>query len=270
VDFVGGSRPTKLQTFFDPPSASVLVYGGGNRVWTLNLTGDPHWTELSLSGGPQCFYLADYDPVGGVLYVSLGDELWTLTLERPTPVTLLDLSAAWDGPAALVRWTVADGSAGAEFHVYREEPDRMRTRLTATAVTGDGPHVFRDDGAPRQGGSYWVVDLGRDGTATWHGPVVLGARGNLGGQTLAVFPNPFGSRATLQFRLDRPGRVVAQVFDLTGREVARPVDREFAAGEAAAAWDGRNRTGRDLPAGFYVLQVKTPEGVFSRKITKLR
>ena len=67
-------------------------------------------------------------------------------------------------------------------------------------------------------------------------------------------PNPFSSRAELDYRVVRPARVRIDVFDVRGTGV-----RSFHAATASAAgtwrWDGTDDTGRRVPAGVYLIRV---------------
>ncbi len=64
-------------------------------------------------------------------------------------------------------------------------------------------------------------------------------------------PNPFNPRTTIRFELERAGRVMLEVFDIRGRNVATLVDGERGAGEHAVPFvaDG-------LPSGTYFARLK--------------
>ena len=97
------------------------------------------------------------------------------------------------------------------------------------------------------------------------------ARG--GSRLWPVAPNPFNPRTTIGFTLVRTGRVELAVYDLAGRLVRRLLDERLEAGAhaRAAAWDGRDGQGRELPSGTYVLRL-AGDGVpaVTRKVTLLR
>jgi len=78
-------------------------------------------------------------------------------------------------------------------------------------------------------------------------------------------PNPFQSATELSFRLDVADRVSIHVFDLAGREVATPLDRErFAAGEHRVMLRAR------LPAaGVYLCRLTTSTLDLTRRLVFL-
>ena len=53
------------------------------------------------------------------------------------------------------------------------------------------------------------------------------------------------------------GRVRVSVFDVKGREVARPLDEERPAGWGSVRWDLRGAAGALVPPGLYFVNVAT-------------
>jgi hypothetical protein len=65
-------------------------------------------------------------------------------------------------------------------------------------------------------------------------------------------PNPAPRGATtIAFQLPAAGRVTLALYDVAGRRVARLVDGELPAGAHQATWDGKDDSGRAVPAGVY-------------------
>ena len=79
-------------------------------------------------------------------------------------------------------------------------------------------------------------------------------------------PNPFGGRTTFAFELPEGGETRLRVFSVDGREVARPLQREFSPGPHEVSWDGRGNDGKALPAGVYFYKLETPFGSLARKM----
>lgn len=68
-------------------------------------------------------------------------------------------------------------------------------------------------------------------------------------------PNPFNARVTLALEIPRAGRVSVLVFDAAGRRIRTLFDETTAAGRREVLWDGRDETGRVVPAGAYFYQL---------------
>ncbi|MBC15131.1 MAG: hypothetical protein CMM85_19445 [Rhodothermaceae bacterium] len=82
---------------------------------------------------------------------------------------------------------------------------------------------------------------------------------------LTPVPNPFGASARLRFDLATAGPATLRVYDVLGREVARPVDGELAAGRHTVAIDG---TG--LAAGVYVVRLDADGRTLTQRMTRVR
>ena len=64
------------------------------------------------------------------------------------------------------------------------------------------------------------------------------------------YPNPFSRSTTLAFTLKEPGHATLRVCDVTGRDVARPVDQSLPAGSYQTAFDAD-----DLSSGVYLVRL---------------
>ena len=85
-----------------------------------------------------------------------------------------------------------------------------------------------------------------------------------------AWPNPFRNRTTLRVSLRRPESVTFRVLDVLGRTVRVYATDGRATREYAFTWDGRDATGRRVPAGIYFLRVETRESQVLRKVCVVR
>ena len=60
------------------------------------------------------------------------------------------------------------------------------------------------------------------------------------------------------------------IHDVTGREVRRLVDGERDAGETRVTWDGRDGTGRLVPAGVFLVRLDAGDRVERTTVVRLR
>ncbi len=75
-------------------------------------------------------------------------------------------------------------------------------------------------------------------------------------ETMKVYPNPFETSTTVEFSLIESSNVVAAIFTMDGREVAKVFEGEAEAGQVySLPFNAEN-----LPTGMYVLQVTTDSG----------
>jgi sugar lactone lactonase YvrE len=83
-------------------------------------------------------------------------------------------------------------------------------------------------------------------------------------------PNPFNPRTSVAFTLAAAGRTRVTVVDVTGRSVAVLLDRELIAGRHIVEWNGRDREGRALPSGVYLMRVESGGAGESAKMLLVR
>ena len=57
--------------------------------------------------------------------------------------------------------------------------------------------------------------------------------------------------------MNASGHARIAVYDLSGREVARLADRALPGGEHALAWDAREKNGRRVASGLYLIAVES-------------
>ena len=69
------------------------------------------------------------------------------------------------------------------------------------------------------------------------------------------YPSPFNPATRVNLDLPEAGRVQAIIFDITGSEVARLVDKPLAPGTHVLRWDGTNASGSKASSGMYLLRV---------------
>ncbi len=81
-----------------------------------------------------------------------------------------------------------------------------------------------------------------------------------------VFPNPGAATRTLHFELARATDVTLEIYDVRGALVRRVASGPHAPGHHAQWWDGRDRMGRRLPNGVYLVRLAAAGQHESRKL----
>jgi subtilisin family serine protease len=145
---------------------------------------------------------------------------------------------------------------------------------------GDGVFAWRSPVAGQWAANEAVAaDLNADGVAdvaTTLRPVevFLGVRDPVGVEDQAssgrpalfrAWPNPFTGRIRIQVPGTGPIRV--EVFDVAGRLVWRSEDE---GASSSLGWNGRDRAGREVPAGVYTLRARRNGRWESAKILRVR
>ena len=85
------------------------------------------------------------------------------------------------------------------------------------------------------------------------------------------YPNPFGSSTTITYSLPEEGYVDLRVYNVLGQEVQRLMSGSRTSGFYRMNWDGTASGGAPLPAGVYLLRMRTENGAEkNRSMTKVQ
>lgn len=83
--------------------------------------------------------------------------------------------------------------------------------------------------------------------------------------SLDAYPSPFNPKTTFSFALVEEQAVSLEVYDLTGRRVARLIDGVLPAGQHAVPWDASS-----LPSGVYLYRLAAGLEVATGRVTLLK
>ena len=67
----------------------------------------------------------------------------------------------------------------------------------------------------------------------------------------------------LSYKLDKAGPISIVIYDLGGNVVKDLVTEFVSAGEHLVEWDGRNKHGKIVARGVYIIRVRAP-GLFNQ------
>jgi hypothetical protein len=91
----------------------------------------------------------------------------------------------------------------------------------------------------------------------------------LDGFTMRIAPNPPRTSATIQYCVPRtPGVARVAIYDLAGHVVCTLPCPDTPRG--SVIWSGRDRTGRPVAAGLYLVRLETQNASITRKLTWMR
>ncbi len=84
------------------------------------------------------------------------------------------------------------------------------------------------------------------------------------------YPNPFNPSTTIRYHLAEPGEMVIAVYNPAGVLVYALPQHHAASGTYAWTWNGRDRTGKLMPAGVYLYEVRYGQERVSAKMLMLK
>jgi len=174
---------------------------------------------------------------------------------------------------AVVSWDLG-GEGVSTVGIDRSVGGGPRARV-ANPVGYYGPGSWEDpDVAPGRTQDYWVLVSRGDGAPDEYGPVEVSIpSGSQAPRVLTLGfgrPNPFNPEATFPVTLDRDGVFSLRVYRVDGVLVRTLHDGPSPAGVYALRWDGRDASGRLLPGGVYLIELKSEGRTRVEKATLLR
>ena len=122
---------------------------------------------------------------------------------------------------------------------------------------------------------YWPPTAKVESPATWTNVVISDcSTGNLFYPNNAVDkifkakPNPFRDQTNIKYSIPRESRVTVLITDSFGNDVSILVDETKKSGNYSVVWDGKNKSGKVVPAGLYYCSFQVGIEIETIKILK--
>ena len=246
------------------------------------------------------------DSIRIIQAVKEGDQDFTLTLERTMvngTTYVLKARNIWscgdylrgdsqkeflyEGPTAtLLQWYAAElGDRCVELSWRLYEADEAVSFVVARSTDG-GAFTELDASAVRQEGlnfAYRDLNIEPEKKYTYKVEYVLGGERRLlfvsepvetPAARLALYqnrPNPFNPSTTIPFFLPSGLAVSLEVYDVSGRLVARLIDDEkLGLGPHSVRWNGTDARGASVSSGIYICRLAAGKSIISRKMVLLK
>lgn len=87
------------------------------------------------------------------------------------------------------------------------------------------------------------------------------------------YPNPFNNQTVIEYSVDQRmanSRVVLEIFNVLGQQVALLVNERQPAGSYQVNWNAENSAGRELASGVYIYRLQVGDIVKIRRLTLLK
>lgn len=83
-------------------------------------------------------------------------------------------------------------------------------------------------------------------------------------------PNPFRESTKIRYSLAEASDIQLKVYNLRGQLVRKLEDVHQSKGSHLAEWDGKDEQGHSLPAGIYLLQLRSAKGSATARVVLLK
>ena len=84
------------------------------------------------------------------------------------------------------------------------------------------------------------------------------------------YPNPFNSSTTIRYRIEEPGRVRLEIFDVQGKKVKTLADGYTGLGVYQVEWDGADASGKPVATGVYIVRLQKGTASLFHKMLLLK
>lgn len=171
------------------------------------------------------------------------------------PVVLLDAAAVQNGRAVEISFILSADAGRSPLPVWRQDPGESTRNMIGVSSSGS-ERTFTDETLTEDGEYLYWLSFEEAGTTNWIGPARISyVRPRL--YSLWVTPNPFIDAVQIHWTVPTSHSVIS-IFDISGRLV-RTIPKTINPG-GSYLWDGTNSRGENLPAGLYVVRLRTKDG----------
>jgi len=234
--------------------SSLVLFSDTGSGWTqVGSFLDDTANTVTATGLPSCMQL-------------------TLGAEGVVANFLADSAAVLRGSVVEVTWSTAWPVDAASFAVYRTADAGGQELRLGAAVVGSGSSSFSiSDASGEPGATYRYRVEVQEGTTSW----VLFETGAIEIQRPLLRlaqnqPNPFNPQTAIAFSLPKAGHVVLDIFDISGRRIARLVDGVMTAGTHTEVWTGQDDAGNRVASGTYFYRLDADGAGLVRKMVLLK
>lgn len=263
-----GVIPPVNNSTFAPAHAFVLELLG-NTSWTISIQTNAPWGAYYLNGG----WIATVNAGGQIVFEIDASKNQTLPIilgdQDPTlPVTLSSFTAVYlSGRTVKLNWVAATETGVMGYYVLRGESDMLNEAvaisplLEAANSSLEHSYEFKDNEAqPFTQYYYWLMSRDFNGSEGFFGPISVLTNNTQEDpapviptvtKNLGNFPNPFNPNTNIRYSLASAETVKISIFNSRGQMV-RQFSRDHAdPGFFSIAFDGKDRSGRELSSGVY-------------------
>ena len=201
-----------------------------------------------------------------------GDSQLQFIFLEETATLLQSCSATLGVSGIELAWELSEADAGVEFFVSRSEGGADFLSLDMSGLVRDGLRFTYADSRVEPGKRYvYRVEYTVDGKSRL---LFISEEIRTPASLLALHqnrPNPFNPSTTISFSLPIECAVRLEVYDVSGRLVAKLVNgARLGAGTHDVEWNGRDASGRTAASGIYVYRLAAGRETISRKMVLLR
>ncbi|RYF91907.1 MAG: T9SS type A sorting domain-containing protein, partial [Chitinophagaceae bacterium] len=196
-------------------------------------------------------------------FSSFSDFVLANVVAGPVPVTLLSFSGQLQQNKALLYWSVQNEINFSRYEIERSTGGNNFTTVGSVNATGLAGYHFTDDQLPAGSILYYrlkMIDI--DGTYRYSNNIVLRKEAIEQSRIVSLAPNPFRHTLNIEYAAASREKIEANIFNSEG-QLMKQLNFNVTEGINLLYINGS-----ELPAGVYLLRLKTNNQVITQKIIK--
>jgi hypothetical protein len=273
---------------FEAPDREVYItsnYGGTkgynlgiHRVSTSGKAVFEH-KGITLPAGTGHKIVPDWGDLVGApvkIYIDTGNDGSiddSIFVENEYVATLLqNFSASFRGPCIEIDWRLSEIDEGIEFAILRKSSEEDNfNEICDISIARSGLSFTLLDCMIEYGERYiYRIEYTIDGES-----ILLFETDEISTPVMPMrlnqnYPNPFNPTTTIRYYLPADAHVILEVFDVSGRRIARLIDSAKKKGPHVFEWDGRDQSDRPVSSGLYFYRLRAGKESISKKMLILR
>jgi len=227
-----------------------------------------HTVDKSLSAGMQTVDV----------FVSDGhftsSNRWNLTVSDEVEMSFVTARFTEDNSSVNISWKTVKQVENVEFEVLRsnqQEGSYEKINSGPVQQSEEGLYVFIDRSV-QVGRTYYykVVSVDAAGNRTVLSPIMVNIPAPETFELLQNFPNPFNPVTTIRYTLPARDKVDLTIYNMVGQAVVTLVGESQNAGFYTVTWDGKDKSGNEVPTGIYIYRLQTKKFSKVHRMVKLR
>lgn len=84
------------------------------------------------------------------------------------------------------------------------------------------------------------------------------------------YPNPFNPTTSIKFSLNEAQHVQLDIFNIRGQKVKTLLNENLSPRDYSITWNGDDKNGNQVPSGFYMYRIKTPQFSEMRRMNLIK
>jgi len=183
----------------------------------------------------------------------------------PLPINLLDFQGQMHKDNVVLHWTTSSEENSRRFGIERSYDGVSFQNIGYVNATGNSTitrqYTFTDTSVAHDKNYYRLKEIDQDDKFTYSG--IIQVDGNPRQDPLTVSPSPFTTGLDILFPRAPQGKIGIRLMDMTGKTLLR-WDNAIAAQDRVHV----DVSGLSLPAGVYLLEIRTGTETYVTRIIK--